>query len=98
MRIPSECRALIMAGGRSQRMRATAGSSHKALVPILGVSLLERNLRHLLDEGFRDIVVAVSSNEPEIGRYLENSFRPPLEECGASLEILWEDTPLGTIG
>jgi NDP-sugar pyrophosphorylase family protein len=84
-----DCRALVMAGGRSLRMRATSGPLHKALVPVAGVSLLERNVRALLEQGFRDIVVAISKDEPEIGRAAERH---------AGVKIFWEDVPLGTIG
>ena len=87
-----------MAGGRSERMRATSGPMHKALVPVLGMPLLERNLRMLLEAGVKDIVVAVSSSEPAIGQYLENFGRSLLESCGAHLRILWERDPRGTIG
>jgi NDP-sugar pyrophosphorylase family protein len=97
MRMP-ECRALIMAGGRSERMRATAGPLHKALIPVLGIPLLERNIRMLLEAGLQDIVVAVSSDEPAIGQYLDSSGRTLAESYGAHLAILWERNPLGTIG
>ena len=60
--------AIVMAGGRSARMRASAGPAHKALVPVLGVSLLERNLCALLAEDFGRIAVAVSAEEPEVER------------------------------
>src|SRR5439155_11552880 len=98
MRIPVSCKAIIMAGGRSERMRATAGPLHKALVPVLGVPLLERNLRCLLSEGFRDIVVAINKAEPQIGEFLDTALRPVAESHGTQVHILWEDTPLGTIG
>jgi len=95
--MPEHVRAIIMAGGRSERMRATAGPLHKALVPVLGMPLLERNLRVLLSEGFRDIVVAISKAEPQIGEFLD-ALRPIANSHGAHLQILWEETPLGTIG
>src|SRR5207253_1130314 len=98
MRRPAECRALIMAGGRSERMRRTAGPLHKALVPVLGVPLLERNLSVLFTEDFKDVVVAISSAEPGVGQYVERSCRGLAESRGARLEILWEETALGTIG
>jgi NDP-sugar pyrophosphorylase family protein len=98
MRMPPECRALIMAGGRSERMRATAGPQHKALVDVLGMSLLERSLQMLLDQSFRDIVVAISTAEPAISEYLETSGRALVESSGAHLAILLERTPRGTIG
>jgi mannose-1-phosphate guanylyltransferase/phosphomannomutase len=94
----TDCRALIMAGGRSERMRATAGPLHKALVPVCGVTLIERNLRLLLDEGFQDIVVAISRAEPMIGDFLERHCQALVAPYGTRPQILWEDTPLGTIG
>jgi len=42
-----EIAAVVMAGGQSARMRAS-GRGHKALVEILGLTLLERNLLGLL--------------------------------------------------
>src|SRR5437588_2394609 len=98
MRIPVKSRAVIMAGGRSERMRRTAGPLHKALVPVLGIPLLERNLSTLLAEGFEDVVIAISSAEPAVGEYVESSCRGLAESRGARLEILWEETALGTIG
>jgi NDP-sugar pyrophosphorylase family protein len=68
------------------------------LVPVLGVPLLERNLRVLARERFQDIVVAVSGSEPDIGRYVEGPGRALMDSCGAHLEILWERNPRGTIG
>jgi NDP-sugar pyrophosphorylase family protein len=91
-------RTLMMAGGRSQRMRATAGPLHKALVPVSGIPLIERNLQALLLQGFRDVVVAVNERELAIGDYLQTRGRGLATEAGARLEILWEQEPLGTIG
>ncbi len=52
--------ALIMAGGRSSRMRASV-PRHKAMVEVLGLSMLERNLIMLAGHGFRDIAIAVNA-------------------------------------
>jgi mannose-1-phosphate guanylyltransferase/phosphomannomutase len=79
-------------------MRATAGPLHKALVPVRGIPLIERNLRVLLREGFQDIVVAVSQKEPAIGDFIETHCRLLVQSFGARLQILWEQTPRGTIG
>jgi dTDP-glucose pyrophosphorylase len=90
--------ALIMAGGRSERMRATLGRQHKALVRVLGVCMLERNICKLLSFGFREIVVAISSKEPEVEDYIQNRGRALVAARGASLDTLKEKEPLGTIG
>ena len=90
--------ALIMAGGRSERMRATGGPRHKALVRVLGVSMLERNICALLARGFRDIVVAFNASETEIEDWLNRRGIPLACARGATLECLKETQPLGNIG
>jgi mannose-1-phosphate guanylyltransferase len=90
--------ALIMAGGKSERMRNTLGPAHKALVPILGVPLLERNLCKLLSSGIYDIVVTIAADEPEIETFVCTRGRTLASSVGASLECFMEDRPLGTIG
>lgn len=89
--------AVIMAGGQSARMRATAGR-HKGLVPVLGVPLLERNLCTLLSEGFRDITVTMRTGEPDLERYVAGRGRALAAARNARLESLVETSPLGTIG
>ena len=90
--------ALIMAGGRSERMRASSGPQHKALVRVHGLSLLERNLHTLLSHGFRDIFIAISAHEPELHAYVADCGQRLVAARGARLERLVEDVPLGTIG
>jgi NDP-mannose synthase len=91
-------RAMIMAGGRSERMRATLGATHKALVPIVGVPLLERNVSALLSAGFRHVVVAVAAGERELLEFAESRCRRLVEAWGGEFSCLVEDRPLGTIG
>ncbi len=90
-------RALIMAGGKSQRMRATAGPTHKALTFVRGVCLLEWNLRTLLHYGCRDIVVAVNPEEVEILAFLDDAAEVARAQ-GAELSTFLERAPLGNIG
>jgi len=90
--------AVIMAGGQSERMRATLGPHHKALVPVLGMPMLERNLCKLLSAGFDDIVVAVSIHEPEIADFVRTRGRALAKAQHATIECLIERQPLGTIG
>jgi NDP-mannose synthase len=91
-------RALVMAGGRSERMRASLGPRHKGLVPVLGVPLLERNVRALLCAGFQDIVVAVSAEEPELAAFVETRCTALADAVGAKLGCFLESPALGTIG
>jgi NDP-sugar pyrophosphorylase family protein len=91
-------RALIMAGGKSERMRANAGSPHKALARVHGITLLEWNVRLLVRYGFHDIVVAVSSNEPELSQCVLTSVAPIAAHDGATVSLYEEKTPLGNVG
>jgi NDP-sugar pyrophosphorylase family protein len=91
-------RALIMAGGRGERLRASGVPTPKPLTLIGGVPLLERSLITLLTSGFRDITVAVPSHTPEIGRFVRTRCRALAEGSQADLHVLEETFPLGNIG
>jgi NDP-sugar pyrophosphorylase family protein len=91
-------RAVLMAGGRSQRMRASRGPLHKTLVEVLGVPLLERNVCYLLAAGFRDLVVLVSADEPQVVDFAQSRCAALARARGARLECVVEDVPRGTIG
>lgn len=90
--------ALIMAGGRSLRMRASLGTRHKALVEVLGVSMLERNVLALLSHGFHDIVVAVGVQEDALIAFARGRAARVARAGGARLRVYLEKRPLGTIG
>ena len=77
--LPSTTCAIIMAGGRSERMRATLPPDHKSLVRILGIPLLERNLCKLLAEGFRDIVVTMNACEVAIEQLRPSTWPRPCD-------------------
>jgi dTDP-glucose pyrophosphorylase len=89
---------LIMAGGRSNRMRSTLGLAHKALVPVLDVSMLERNICSFVAKGIRRIVVAINARETEIEQYLRTRGKAILASVDGTVECLKEEQPLGTIG
>ena len=86
-----------MAGGRSERMRATTGV-HKAITPVHGISLIERNFRTLVANNFRDIFVAVSAVSPEIDEFLRGRGGELAAKTGATVTCIREASPLGTIG
>ena len=94
--------AIIMAGGRSERMRAGGCAAHKALRTVLDVPLIEWNVRTLLHFGFRSIHVAVSVDEPELIRWVAERGSRLVESMRdvsvATLTTMLENTPLGTIG
>src|SRR5688500_9545039 len=81
--------ALIMAGGRSERMRARGDTRHKALRIVAGRRLIDWNLQALRYFGFQEIYVAVNAQEHDLIQYLRPS---------SDLQVLVETAPLGTIG
>lgn len=92
-------RAVVMAGGRSSRMRASRGDGrHKGLTTVLGVTLLERNVSALLSAGIRDIVLVAAEGEPELLEFGEAQCRPLVEAWGGRWDVFVERQPLGTIG
>lgn len=91
--------ALVMAGGRGGRMRASSGCTvPKPLVAVHGVPLLERNLVMLLGTGFRDIYVAVSQYAPDVVQFVETRGAELAAKANASVRCLIESRPLGNIG
>lgn len=95
MRMPA---AVIMAGGRSSRMRATHGPAHKALVDVLGVSMLERNLAGLFGQGFEDVTVVSSVDDPAVAEWVRTRGSELAGAARAKVASHIEREPLGTIG
>jgi mannose-1-phosphate guanylyltransferase len=94
---PASVRGIVMAGGRSERMRATNGPQHKALTDVAGRSLLERNLTTLFVSGIDDVVV-VCGSEPAIREYVNGRGAILARQFNARLELYVEVVPLGNIG
>jgi NDP-mannose synthase len=90
--------ALIMAGGRGERMRAAGSVTPKALVPVRGIPLLERNLLTLLHAGYSDITIAVPAHTPEVGGFARDRCRDLAAGFGCRVGVFEETRPLGNIG
>jgi dTDP-glucose pyrophosphorylase len=90
--------AIIMAGGQSLRMRESLGREHKALVKVLGVPMLERNLFALLSHGFREIFLAVNAKEELVLAFAKARASQLARACNAELKLIVERQPLGTMG
>src|SRR5262249_36064159 len=80
------------------RMRVSRGAQHKALVPILGVPMLERNVVWLLARGFRNLHIAISESERTLRDFVETRCEALTRSFGARLNVIIEESPLGTIG
>src|SRR5205085_335011 len=90
--------ALIMAGGRSERMRAGGSGRHQALRTVLGVPLIECNLRALLWFGFKQLYVAIHARERNLAAWIDGQGRPLAGSQSATLDVLVEIEQRGTIG
>lgn len=90
--------ALIMSGGRSERMRAGGCATHKALRIVGEQCLMEKNLLKVGEAGFKKIWVAVSSHEAEVVSWLADTGQRIATSMAVELRVLVERTPLGTIG
>ncbi|HEX2217202.1 MAG TPA: sugar phosphate nucleotidyltransferase [Gemmatimonadales bacterium] len=90
--------ALVMAGGRGERMRASGTVTPKPMVVVGGLTLLERNLLALLARGIGDIVVATPAHSPEITEFVHARCGPLVSSRGGELRVYEERQPLGNIG
>jgi len=79
-------------------MRASLGGTHKALVKVLGVSMLERNLLTLLSHNVREIFLAIASVEKSLLAFARGRGHRVAHAAGAELKVFIEEHPLGTIG
>ena len=91
-------KALIMAGGSGDRMRASGSIVPKPLVEVMGVSLLERNLHQVFAAGFDHVCVSVSHATPEMGHFVRTRGLQIARAWGATLTLIEEQQPLGNIG
>ena len=90
--------AIIMAGGRSERMRKSGERTHKALLDVAGLTMLEWNMRGVFWHGFKNVVVVSSAAELQIKDFVEDRGRELALEFGARIESLGETIPLGNVG
>lgn len=86
-------RAIILAGGRGERMRAAFPSVPKPLVPLGGKPILVRQLEALRAQGVTDITVVTGYGAEQIEAALGSG-----EAFGVTLSYYREQTPLGTAG
>jgi choline kinase len=90
-------RGVILAAGKGSRLNGTAGESPKCLVEVGGVSLIERQISLLRDNGVDDIAVVIGCEADRVRRacghditYIENVRYAQTN----SLYSLWMARPL----
>jgi dTDP-glucose pyrophosphorylase len=89
----NESWAIVMAGGKGERLGALTEAIPKPMLPIGDKPILERIVRHLVAHGIRRIFISVS----HFAKMIEDHFG---DGSGffCRIEYLREDRPLGTGG
>lgn len=85
--------ALIMAGGRGERLRPLTENTPKPLIEVGGKAIIDYNVEALLRMGITDITVSTRYLSEQIIRH----FSEPVAE-GVTVKCVVEEKPLGTIG
>ena len=84
--------AVIMAGGKGERLRPLTEKTPKPLLPIGGKAIIDHNIDRLITYGVKHINVTVNY----LGEQLENHFRVPHKDI--QVKTVREPKFLGTIG
>lgn len=85
--------AVIMAGGRGQRLKPLTDTTPKPLLKVGEKAIMEHNLDRLALFGIDDFWVSVKY----LGEQIEDYFGQGKEK-NLKIEYVWENEPLGTIG
>lgn len=85
--------AVIMAGGRGERLRPLTDSIPKPLLPLGNKPIIEHNIDLLIKYGIENIFISVNYLAEKIKNYFGNGFQK-----GIKLSYVHETKPLGTIG
>ena len=86
-------KAVVLVGGFGSRLRPLTIDVPKQMIPVVGVTMLERVLRHLRSHGVEEAVLALG--------YLPDVFQeafPSGESMGVKLRYSVESEPLDTAG
>jgi dTDP-glucose pyrophosphorylase len=85
--------AVIMAGGRGQRLQPFTDSIPKPLLLIGDKPILEHNIDRLANYGIDDFWISVRYLGEQIEQYFGNGHQKNI-----NIKYVWETEPLGTIG
>ncbi|MEQ7800911.1 nucleotidyltransferase family protein [Pedobacter sp. ASV1-7] len=85
--------ALIMAGGKGERLRPLTDVTPKPMLKIGEKPIIEHNIDRLISYGIKDIYISVKYLKEQIIDYFGNG-----ESRGINIVYLEEDQALGTIG
>lgn len=89
----TESWAVVMAGGKGERLGDLTQAIPKPMLPIGDRPILERIVQHLVAHGIRRIFLSVNY----LGKMIQDHFGDGSQHF-CRIEYLWEDAPLGTGG
>ena len=95
IRVQNEIRmkTILMAGGRGTRIAELFPDIPKPLIPVAGMPILEREIRSLCAQGFKDIILTVGYLADKIIAYFGDG-----SQFGAKIDYFVEVSPLGNAG
>lgn len=82
-----------MAGGRGTRIAELFPNIPKPLIPVAGMPILEREIKSLCAQGFKDIILTVGYLADKIIAYFEDGC-----QFGVKIDYFVEESPLGNAG
>ena len=85
--------ALVMAGGRGERLRPLTDHTPKPMLPLGNKPIIEHNIDRLISFGIETITISVRYLSDQIINYFGDGSAK-----GVSINYIEEDAPLGTIG
>lgn len=86
-------KTILMAGGRGTRIAELFPDIPKPLIPVAGMPILEREIRSLCAQGFKDIILTVGYLADKIMSYFGDG-----RQFGVKIDYFVEETPLGNAG
>ena len=86
-------KTILMAGGRGTRIAQLFPGIPKPLIPIDGMPILEREIRMLAAQGFKDIILTVGYLADQIIEYFGDG-----SQLGIQIDYFVEEQPLGNAG
>lgn len=84
---------VIMAGGRGTRIAELFPDIPKPLIPVDGIPILEREIRSLASQGFKEMILTVGYLADRIISYFGDG-----SQLGVTIDYFVEETPLGNAG
>jgi len=85
--------AVIMAGGRGERLKPLTDNKPKPLLPVGEKPIIEHNVDRLIAYGIDDFWISLKY----LGNQIESYFKDGSSK-GVSIRYTWENEALGTIG